>query len=305
MQKVLVTGSNGFIGSLLTEQLLVSSSYQVIGLGKGENRNPKLPSNSYSECDLINHVNLNKTLNEVKPDVIIHCAAISQVDLCESEPELCNTVNVEATRVVTDFCSLNRVKLIFFSSDFVFDGQTKWQSEEALPNPISEYGRSKMKAEKIVSSVLKDYSIIRPVLVYGYSPYANRSNIFTWVCHSMKNGEVINVVNDQIRTPTYVMDVVRLTLDIMEQNSSGIFNIGGGSEVSIYDFACLVKEKRDVGKQLINSANSDLVSGASLRPKFSCFSNAKLKKVFHWKPLKVEEGIQNAIEALEQDGAIN
>ena len=299
--KVLVTGSNGFIGSSIVEQLLNEQSYQIFGLSKGENRNPYVLPKHYSEVNLEDKVDLEEALQNTQPDIIIHCAAISQVDKCEADPEKCYRVNTRATQLITDYADSNNVKLVFLSTDFVFDGKKKWQEEEAVVSPISVYGKSKSEAEAYIQNSKVEWAIIRPILVYGFSKTAMRSNIFTWVYQSVKENCEIEVVTDQLRTPTYIQDVVLLVKDILKTNSKGIFHIGGSEKISVYDFAIRVAELSGGDVKNINPSVSDNVKGAFLRPNISCFRVKKIKSKFNWVTRNVDEGIVSALDIISKE----
>jgi len=294
-QTILVTGSNGFIGSLLVKELLQNSDRLIVGISVGESRVPSHLSFRYWNVDITNKAQIKQVFEKHKPQVVVHCAAISQVDISEKNSNLCNEVNVNATQFLVDESSKINARFIFISSDFVFDGRQQWITNHTKPNPISVYGKSKLAAEEIVKSSIENWAIVRPVLVYGYSKSAARENIFTWVLDSLKNGKDINVVQDQIRTPTFVLDVVKLIKNIIENSANGFFNIGGSEAISVLDFAKQIGNiaREDISK--IHSVKSEDINGANLRPMYSCFSNSVLKDRFGFAPNGIKEGIKKAL----------
>lgn len=298
-KRVLVTGCNGFIGSLLVNQLLTYSSYHVFGVAKGVNRNPKLPSENYFELNLLDLGKISGVIKEIKPEIIIHTAAISQVDKCEEDIELCRNINELATHEIVKACQDLNCRLIFFSTDFVFSGENKWESISSTPNPKSVYAKSKQNAEQMVLGMNEKSAIIRPVLVYGYSPVADRPNIFTWVLDSLTNQKQINVVSDQMRTPTFVNDVVELTVSICEKSLQGIFHIGGSQEISVYEFARAIAEISSTNPKLISPVLSQSLNGAELRPKNSCLK-IEGQNMDGLLPLNVEQGILFAIQQFQE-----
>lgn len=302
MRVVWVTGTNGFIGSHVVERLISEKSYHVVGLSKGENRLSSIPELEYFEIDLSTDFDSAVTELLPQPDIIVHCAAISQVDLCERDPGLCESINVVATEKLVKIAKEYQAQFIFFSSDFVFDGSKKEIHEHDQTTPISVYGRSKEKAEYLVQSSGLKWSIIRPVLVYGYSRAASRNNIFSWVYTALRNEEKLQIVNDQFRTPTFVMDVVELVSGILNKKSTGIYHIGGNDVVSVCDFAQYIAVASGVDEELIQPKSSDLVSGGKLRPQYSCVNNSKINKEFQMTPLGFKEGILKAIQQIENRG---
>lgn len=299
-QKVLITGSNGFIGSLLVDRLILEPNYFIIGLSKGQNRNPNLSNTCYLEFDLSSLEGLSSLVLDVSPDIVIHTAALSQVDNCELNPELCHKVNALATERLVKVVSELDARFIFFSTDFVFDGRKMWQSPLEQTNPISVYAKSKLAAEVVIQKKLRNWVIIRPVLVYGYSKVAARNNIFSWVFDALKKNVPIKLVTDQLRTPTYVNDVLELVRQILDSETIGIFHIAGKDMVSIYDFALKIGEISGNSTKGITQVESQQLEGAELRPQFSCFKNTSLSPNDFIPSKGIDEGIRSAIAQISK-----
>ena len=297
---ILITGSNGFIGGALVRFLINATNANVIGISKGECRTRSNPRFQYEDIDISHKEAVKFIVNQTQPNVIIHCAAISQVDECEKYPKKCSKINIEGTKNLVEAAQGIDAKFILLSSDFVFDGKEKWNSNKIKPIPISVYGKSKLKAEKIVETGSKNYAIIRPVLVYGFSPSSRRNNIFYWAYQSMKNNVPIRVVNDQFRTPTFVDDVIQLIVSIINKNASGVYNIGGSTRLSVYDFVVQIAKISKIPMGLVNESSSKNVVNANLRPLNSCFDNFKIIKDFEFTPLSTDEGIERALEQVNQ-----
>jgi len=299
MKTVWVTGSNGFIGSHIVEYLLAEEKYDVFGISKGDNRLDHLSVLKYCDVDLSGDFEVRIKKSLPTPNIIIHCAAISQVDVCESNPELCEQINVNTTQKLISIAEQTHAEFVFFSSDFVFDGTQKTIYEGDKTSPISVYGKSKEKAERLVQNSKLNWSIIRRVLVYGYSKTASRNNIFSWVYNALKNKKKLHVVNDQFRTPTLVADVVNVVSQILERRSTGIYHIGGKDVISVHEFAVQIARISGEDETLILEKSSDLVGGGKLRPRYSCADISRIKEEFQITPLGFEEGISYAIEQIE------
>lgn len=291
---ILITGSNGFIGSSLLAFLLQKSFYKIIGVSKGECRTPAHPNFKYLNVDLTHTKEVLKVFQRYQPNVVVHCAAISQVDVCEENPDLCADVNVNATKYLVHQSSKFNAQFIFLSSDFIFDGTQDWVDENTIPNPISVYGKSKLMAEEVVKNSSVKWAIIRPVLVYGFSHSASRSNIFTWVMESLKNENHIKVVEDQFRTPTFVLDVVSLIISIIENKAIGVFNLGGSEGISVLDFAQQIANISQLDSRFIHPVKSDSLENANLRPKSSCFIISREIEEFGIEPIGIDEGIKKS-----------
>lgn len=300
VQKVLITGSNGFIGSLLVDRLMLDPNYDIIGLSKGRNRNPHLSNTRYLEFDLSSLEGLSSLVMDVSPDIIIHTAALSQVDNCELHPELCHMVNTLATERLVKIIGDLDGRFIFFSTDFVFDGKKMWPSPLEQTNPISVYAKSKLAAEVVIQEELRNWAIIRPVLVYGYSKVAARNNIFSWVFDALKKNVPIKLVTDQLRTPTYVDDVLEWVEQILDSGAIGIFHIAGTDMVSIYDFALKIGEISGNSTKELTQVESQELEGTELRPRFSCFKNTSLSPNDFMLSKGIDEGIRSAIAQISK-----
>lgn len=139
--------------------------------------------------------------------MVIHAAAMTQVDQCETEREKCWSANVDGVANIIAACSQTNAHLVHVSTDFIFDGTYGPLDETAIPNPVNYYGESKLAGEKLIQQSKINWAILRTVLVYGVTPDMSRSNIVLWVKKSLEEGKTINVVNDQWRTPTLAEDL--------------------------------------------------------------------------------------------------
>ena len=146
-------------------------------------------------------------IGEENPDVVIHTAAMTNVDQCETEREGCRKLNVDAVEYIIKACEHTGAYLLHLSTDFIFDGEAGPYDENGIPNPVSLYGESKLAAEKLLFDSNIKYGIARTVLVYGTAHDMSRSNIILWVKRSLEAGKDIKVVDDQLRSPTLAEDL--------------------------------------------------------------------------------------------------
>ena len=209
--KVLITGANGLLGQHLVKLLIDSTNYMITATGKGVSRLPFNSSNrfNYVSLDITNGVEVAAFIARDRPDIIIHTAAITQVDECEQNPIHCWNTNVTATRFLLGAAEIAGAAFIYISTDFIFDGIAGPYLESDLPGPVNYYGSSKLGAEKSVMESKLPWCIIRTVLVYGNILVGNRSNMVSWVQNNLSQGKPIQVVSDQWRTPTYVEDLAK------------------------------------------------------------------------------------------------
>ena len=199
MKKIVITGSNGLLGQTLVNLLMKEpENYSVFGLSKGDNR---MNRNDflYYDIDITNYAQLEECISYIHPSFIINTAAMTNVDTCEIKPKECNNLNTEAVKYLTQICAKLNIHFIQISTDFIFDGSMGVYKETDLPNPLSIYGHSKLKAENIVKNSGVNFSILRTILVYGKVANLKRNNIVLWVKDMLENNKEITIVDDQFR----------------------------------------------------------------------------------------------------------
>ena len=292
-KKILITGSNGLLGQKLVELISKNKEYELIATARGENRLPQTENYNYRSLDVTNKTEVFELISEIKPDYIIHTAAMTNVDQCEAEKEGCLLLNVEATQNLADISEKLNIHLIHLSTDFIFDGTSGPYLETAKPNPISFYGQSKLDAEKIVEQLKTPWAIVRTVLVYGIAHDMSRSNIVLWVKNNLEQGKTINVVNDQWRTPTLAEDLAIGCFLIAKHNAKGIFNISGDESelLTPFDMATQTAEFFKLDKSLINETDGSKFTQTAKRPPKTGFVIMKAKKELSYKPHTFKEGL--------------
>ena len=291
--KILLTGSNGLLGQHLLKLLLYTTTHSIIATGKGVQRTPFTDSRlQYIDLDICDGVAVHQLVEAVQPELVIHAAAMTQVDECELDHIACWNVNVTATRFLVDAAKKVNAFFIFISTDFVFDGSSGPYPEEDGVNPVSYYGSSKVAAEKAVSESGLDYAIARTCLVYGDMVTGTRSNVVSWVKDNLEKGKPIKVVSDQWRTPTFVEDLAKGILLIAEKKATGIFNISGEDLVSPYDMAMATAEYLSLDKELIEKVDAAVFTQPARRPAKTGFLIDKAKKELGFEPLSFNEGLQ-------------
>jgi len=290
--KIFITGSNGLLGQKLVAQLC-NSDHRVLATGQGPCRIISLPKNvGYQSCDITDTFDVEKSIKSFLPDVVIHSAAMTNVDECELNPEKCQVVNVEATMNVIQACQPIGCHLIHLSTDFIFDGKHGPYDEHGIPNPISKYGQSKLDAERLVQMATCPWAIVRTVLVYGISPGLSRTNIILWVKSNLEQGKQIQVVDDQFRTPTLAEDLAQGCILIAEHRATGIFNISGKDFLTPFAMANLTADYFGLDKSLIVRASVATFSQPAKRPPRTGFDISKAVNQLGFTPHSFIEGIR-------------
>lgn len=290
-KRILITGSNGLVGQALIDVLIFNSQFEIIATSLNPNRHS---GNNYSFeiLDITNSSQVHYIFELYKPDVVIHSAAISQIDYCEESKDVAWAVNVDGTRNIAEASAKINAKIIYLSSDFVFDGVKGMYHEEDKPKPVSFYGNTKLESEKIIQNYTGKWAIVRTVLVYGMNYKINRSNILTWVVDSLKGGKSIQVVNDQFRTPTLDKDLAEGICKIVEKNANGIFHISGSEYLSVYEFALIVAEVFHLDSSAISPISSLSLSQVGKRPAKTGFDISKAIRELEYSPSGIKEGLE-------------
>jgi dTDP-4-dehydrorhamnose reductase len=297
MQKILITGSNGLLGQKLVELIAQKTNYQLIATSRGENR-LNLPhlNYEYHSLDITKKEEIETVLNKFLPNIVIHTAAMTNVDECETNKEGCWAQNVVATENIAQFCAKKGIFLLHLSTDFIFDGKSGPYKENDTPNPISYYGESKLAAEKALENTFKDintnlYAIARTVLVYGIAQDMSRSNIILWVKKSLEERKNIKVVDDQWRTPTLAEDLAEGCFLIVSKKKAGIFNIAGKNLLTPYHMAMAMADFFDLPSSYITRADSSTFSQPAKRPPKTGFILDKAITTLEYQPHSFIEGL--------------
>jgi len=294
--KVLVTGSNGLLGQKITELVLKKyPDITLVATGKGENRNAIKKGYEYRTMDITDLNSLKKVFEAEQPDVVIHTAAMTQVDDCEFKKEECVALNITAVKNIAKLSSISNFRLVHLSTDFIFDGTKKMYKEDEEPNPLSYYGWSKLEAEKAVIANASNYAILRTVLVYGTVSDMSRTNIMLWAYNTLKDGKKAKVVDDQFRTPTSADDLAQGCMLAALANGNEIFNIAGKDYIGIYELVEKIANMYGFEMTNISKVSSTTLNQPAKRPPITGLDISKAKKMLGYNPHSLEEGIRKCI----------
>jgi len=290
--KILVTGANGLLGQHLVK-LLVREAYQVVATGKGSSRLPAplAAKCRYYDIDITNEWAVHELFVKEVPEVVVHAAAMTQVDECQLNQERCEAVNVKATAQLVLEAEAASRHFIYLSTDFVFDGEKGDYSEDDHLNPVSWYGFTKVQAESVVETSEVPWAIIRTCLVYGDVLEGTRSNIISWVRQSLEAGKPIKVVSDQWRTPTYVEDLAMGVLLAIQKKATGIYHISGKDRLSPYEMALKTAAEAGLDASLIERVDAATFKQPAKRPPVTGFNISKAERELGYTPLSFDEGL--------------
>ncbi len=282
--RVLVTGANGLVGKKIAQQLSKNGNLEVYATSL---KKINLDGITAFTSNLLN-ANINQMVEDIKPDALIHCAALSSPDACDVDRFAAKRMNVELTQRIVSACEDYHVRLVFLSTDFVFDGQKGSYIEDDTANPINYYGESKLEAEKIIHKANIPSAIIRTSLVYGYEQKLSRPNILTQVIEYLGKNQTYKVPTDQIRTPTYAKDLAIAIEQICLNDVNGLFHVSCDEVISVADFAKTIATTFGFSTDLLQSIKSSELPQAALRPKNTSLVIKKIKDAINYTPTPIE-----------------
>ncbi len=297
--KILVTGANGLLGQKLVTKLIDQPEHDLLATGRGFWRGEEHPALNYQSLDIEDRQAVLDLLEKERPDTIIHTAAMTQVDLCETEQEACQRANVEAVKHLCEACQRFGIYLVHVSTDFIFDGEGGPYDESAQPNPISVYGHSKWEGEKVVMQLEQPWCIIRTGLVYGLTHRMSRTNIVLWAHQSLKEKKEIRVVDDQFRSPTLSEDLADACIAAAQRQPCGVFHISGPEIMSVFDMVQRIAAFFGLSTDTLSRTDSSSLNQAAKRPPRTGLVIEKAKNELGYDPHKLEEGLAIVQEQMQ------
>lgn len=268
--KVLILGGNSMLAYAIKQ---VFSFTKVISM-------------SHKTCDITNFPHVKSQIETIRPDVVINCAAYTNVDKAELEPDLCELVNAIAVENIAQACQQISAILVHFSTEMVFGQESEqpyFESDEPI-NPLNVYGKTKLKGEKFVSQIMKKYYIVRTSWMFG----PNGNNFVNKVINRAKIDKTIDVVNDQKGCPTYTFDLARAVYDLVLDGASfGIYHLINNGHATRAKFALEILDHTYVECKVNQIASDDILSAAH-RPKNGILLNTKRKLLPNWTNAMIE-----------------
>jgi len=286
--KLLITGGSGFLGWNLTKyaaefyDAYFTYSQHPISIEGGQEYHINLQNQSEVE----------ELLEEVQPDVIIHTAALADVDICEKRRSIAHAINVAATSHLSKCAEELNCRFVYISTDLIFDGQAGNYTEADKPIPINYYGETKLLGEKAVMETATNYLIVRMALMYGIGNGIN--GCFTdWIRNGLEHKKPVPLYTDQYRTPLFVLDGVRALLELIEEPvKNEIFHLAGSERVSRYDFGKKFAQIFGYNEHLLHPTNMQDVVTLAPRGSDCSLNSARLQNLLNFPLSDVTRGLQ-------------
>ena len=287
--KILITGGTGLLGKALIETNKDPHLIWAVYLGKYKVADSKCAR--YFNADICEKDSLAKVFDEAKADIVIHTAGIANVDYCEKNYDRARYSNVDGTANVIELCKKYGSKIIFVSTNAVFDGRNPPYSEEDVPSPVNQYGRMKLECEKMVMKSALRYAIVRPILMYGWNNENERTNLVTWLLRKLRAGESVNMVNDVYENPVFDLSCAEIIWKLIKLNKVGIYHISGRDTVNRYEFALSIADVFGLDKILIKPVVNSFFRDIAPRPPNTSYDTKKIERELGVKPIGITEGL--------------
>jgi len=286
--RILVTGSNGMLGQRTVQFYSTKENIELLATSVEENS--VVDSVEYISSDIKNRDDIKKVIHDYCPDFIIHTAAFTNVDLSEKLREDAWKINVKGVEYIAEAARAIDAHIIHISTDYIFDGKDGPYIENAIPNPIGYYGRTKFASENALRISGTFFTILRTNVLYGIAPNS-RPDFVRWVINSLSKKENIRIVKDQINNPTFIDDLVQGINKIIEFKKTGTYNIGGKEFLSRYDFTVRIADFFDLSKNLITPITTEELKQPARRPLKSGLIILKAETELGYKPHTIIESL--------------
>jgi dTDP-4-dehydrorhamnose reductase len=281
--KVLVTGAGGLLGSKIVDKL--ATDYTVY---KTHASHPFYQDSM--RMDITNENEVRQVFSQVMPDVVVHTAAETNVDKCENMRESAWRVNADGTRILAEACNKANTKMMYISTDYVFDGEKGYYTEEDEPNPVNYYGLTKLMGERNVEKLCESFAILRTSVLYGTHP--KKPNFVKWVIAALAQGNPLNVVEDHYNSPTLADNLAEVIIEAVKTRIRGVYHASGSERISRYDLALKAAEAFNFDATLVRPIRmSEVKAWIAKRPKDSSLCADEIQREIGVKLLDVTQGL--------------
>ena len=296
--RLIVTGYGGFVAGSVVWQALGSGQWDVYALSLTE---PPEERDGFRciQFDLCDASALAGVVERVRPQAIIHTAAIADIDFCQSHPREANRVNAEVTSELSRQCAKYGGKLILCSTDSVFDGKKGMYREEDEPHAINFYAHTKLHAEAAVREAAPDNVIVRLSLVMGLPVLGSGNSFLAKMVTTLEKGQPVTFPENEVRTPVDVITVGRALLELADSGFSGTLHLAGNTRLNRYQMACQLAERMGYGRDLVVATDSNAIEGRAPRPNDASLDNSKAQRILATPMRSLMDGLQLVLEAKE------
>jgi dTDP-4-dehydrorhamnose reductase len=285
MKRLLITGASGLLGSSVIP--LAAPTYAVYGISRSGTI--PLPPERQAHFDLCNHAQTRKYLDEIEPHFIVHCAAITDVELCEAEPKAAQMVNADVPGILAKWAGENDSFFVYISTDSVFDGESGFYREEDSPRPLNGYARSKWNGE-IAVRCANPFALILRTNFYGWSP-KQKPSMAEWMLNKLTRGEKLQAFSDVRFSPLLANDLARTIMQLLRCKAAGLIHVGASNCCSKYEFALHLADLFSYSRANVVPVSVQEMPFKAVRPKNTSLAVEKVSRLLGEKMPTLEEGL--------------
>tara|TARA_B110000438_G_scaffold116719_1_gene114154 strand:+ start:74 stop:961 length:888 start_codon:yes stop_codon:yes gene_type:complete len=278
-EKILIVGI-GFLGNYVFREF-ENKGFNVIGTKSSSNDN-------MIKLDITDIESIEKCVNQINPDLIVNCAANTNLEFLEKNPEISKSINANGPKNLAKIAFKNKIRLIHISTDSVFDGNDSMYHEEDIPNPINEYGKTKLLGEKYIQEIMNNYVILRTNF-FGINDKG--TGILNWIIEKLSQKKEITGFDDVIFNPLEILNLSKIIVEISQSNFVGILHLSSNKIISKYEFIIKVADVFNFDKKLIRKGTLNDINFVALRPKNTTLYNKKAEKIIKTKIQTINESL--------------
>lgn len=302
--RILVTGSNGLVGTKVLERLIQDPTDEPLAAYHRSRTNEYLGDLPYWWLDTASAEDVDRVLGEARPDAVVHAGAFTNVDGAEREREAAWASNAEATGILARACAARGIRLVYLSTEYVFDGTAGPYRETDAVNPLGWYAQTKLGGEQAVIAAGGSWAIARTTVVYGYAAHV-RSNFVLWLLGELRAGRRVRIVEDQIGSPTLAENLAEMVLALAHSQENGVFNTAGADVISRLDFSRQIAATFGVDAGLMDTVTTAELGQAAPRPLRAGLLMDKFRSTFPDVPvLSAAEGLTIVKHQFERAGLL-
>lgn len=297
-KKLVVTGAHGFVaGSVLSQ---AAEEWQVHAISRGEDL-ARRDNLHWHISEAQEPGQLARLLDELRPQAVIHTAAVADIDLCQAQPELARTVNIGFTRTLATLCADLGSRLVLCSTDTIFDGEHAPYNEADVPGPVNLYAETKVEAEQLVGRLGAQAVIARLSLVVGLPMLGAGNSFLARMIAALKQGRTVSVPGQEVRTPLDVITAGRALLELAAGNHSGIYHLAGHSRVSRFEMARTIALRFGFPQDLILDQGTAIIPGRAPRPRDVSLDNRKACSLLNTPMQTLDDGLSLIMETASRE----
>ncbi len=283
--KILVTGAAGQIGHRVA--LYLAARHHVVAAVRAGG----IPGIECVTMDIAEPLSVRVAVDHVMPDAVVHCAAMTNADECERDHALCRRVNVDGARALAEESARVGARMVYVSTDLVFDGRKGEYAESDTPNPLSYYAETKLEGERITAATMADCAIARTAIVFGKGGIPPRG-FACWLVEALRTGKKVRLYTDQFRSHFYLGDCAAAIGLMLEHKLTGLYHLSPGRKESRHAFGMALAEKLGLDRSLIEAISMDDAAMDAKRPKDCSLANTKFVAATGFEPMALGKSLE-------------